>query len=521
MNISTGADVLLAAARAAGINTCFANPGTTELDTVSALDKVEGIRALLCLFEGVCTGAADGYARMTRTPALTLLHMGPGLANGLANLHNARRAHSPMVNIIGDHPARHLPYDAPLTTDIRSLATPMSDWVKTVQHANDLADDMSQAINTALQPPGQVVSLIVPADIQHAGTPSMSPLTLTRPAYENVDTKTVERTAGRLQDQSTGAKVMLLGGNALTGQAQVTAAAIARQTGAEVFAETFPARIERGGDIPDIPRLPYFPEQVLEILNGKELILIGAPAPVSYFGYEGVPSQLVAPDKLHSLATISQDCGTALGMLADSLGIKTQSPSSSNADKQVNQVSDKSLTPASAMRVVAAGLPAWAVVVTEGAACSMAFYTAAAHAAPHTVITNTGGAIGQGPACAIGAAIACPDRRVINIQSDGGAQYTIQSLWTQAREQLNIVTVLCANRRYGILQTELQRGGFSPLGPRAKSLTTLDRPDIDWRSLARGYGVPAHLATDVAELDTLFTQALEVTGPVLIELRLN
>ncbi|UCG79840.1 MAG: hypothetical protein JSV60_07615, partial [Desulfobacterales bacterium] len=147
-----------------GVHTSFVNPGTTEIHLVKALADEAGMRTILCLFEGVCTGAADGYARMTDSPAATILHLGPGLANGIANLHNARRANSPVINIVGDHATYHRQYDAPLTSDIMSLARPVSGWLRTSTKAENLAEDGAAAIQASMEPPGQVATLIVPAD---------------------------------------------------------------------------------------------------------------------------------------------------------------------------------------------------------------------------------------------------------------------------------------------------------------------------------------------------------------------
>lgn len=508
---------MLKVAHAGGIEVCFANPGTTEIGIVAALDRKPRIRSILGLCEGVCTGAADGYGRMLGKPAMTLLHLGPGFANGFANLHNAYRANSSIVNIVGDLASWHVQFDAPLASDIHSLAGPVSCWVCTVRDVNELPEKISHAIEMSRRPPGGVVTLVIPSDVQHAtSSQSFSPC-IQHTERQGPDYTAVRNVAERLRQKGR-RPLLLLGGNTLTRRGQTIAAAIASHTGSGIYVETFPARIERGRNVPQIPRLPYFPEQAMKVLDRADVILAGTRAPVSYFGYEGIPGQLVDDDHVETLCTVAEDGEVALEMLADSLGVNYQSMYVDRKHRHSAGSRTDDLTARTAMEVVAAAIPAESIVVTEGAMCSTTFYEVAADAAPHTVITNTGGAIGQGPACAIGTAIACPDRQVINIESDGSAQYTIQSLWTQAREQLNIITLLCSNRRYGILQTELSRAGISHPGPQSRSLTMLDNPTLDWVSLAKGYGVLADRATDCETLRTHLTRALESQGPRLIEI---
>ncbi|MCW5660344.1 MAG: acetolactate synthase large subunit [Burkholderiaceae bacterium] len=513
---SSGATTVLKAAASCGVDVCFANPGTTEMPFVGALDTPVGVRAVLGLFEGVCTGAADGYGRMRGKPALTLLHLGPGLANGLANLHNARRARTPIVNVVGDHASWHLRYDAPLTSDIQSLARPMSGWYRAVSSPEHLWADTVDSIAAASAAPGQVATLVVPVDFQQGSAPVQARRGAEPAALRTVDAARVAEAHRALRS---GRKaVILLGDRALSERGQVAAGHIAAATGARLYSETFPARTERGGGLPDIDRLPYFPEAAIAALADAVVLLAGAIAPVAYFGYEGLPSELAPASALLTLAEPGDPADEALERLANALG----APRGATGVARSEQAFDSgSLTPQTVGRVLANALPHGAIVSVEGGTCGYPFVTASAAAARHTILTNTGGAIGQGLPVALGAAIACPDRRVFALQSDGSAQYTIQSLWTMARERLPVVMLITSNRRYGILQTELTRAGIEP-GPQAKRLTVLDDPPLDWIALARGYGVPAWQAATGAELQRLLGDALKHTdGPALIEMRLN
>lgn len=513
---SSGAATVLQAAASAGASVCFANPGTTEMPFVGALDTPLGVRAVLGLFEGVCTGAADGYGRMLQKPALTLLHLGPGLANGLANLHNARRARTPILNIVGDHASWHLKYDAPLTSDIESLARPMSGWYRAIAAAQNLWQDTVDGMAAAASSPGQVATLVVPVDFQQLPAPAQARGNVTRAAARTVDEQRISAVRGVLQ--SGRPAVILLGDRALSERGQVAAGRIAAATGARLYSETFPARTERGGGLPDIDRLPYFPEVAIKALADATVVLAGAIAPVAYFGYEGLPSELAPASSLLTLAEPGDPADEALERLADQLDAPRVV---AGVARSTQAFDDGPLTPLAVGCILANALPEQAIVSVEGGTCGYPFVTASAVAARHTILTNTGGAIGQGLPVALGAAVACPDRRVFALQSDGSAQYTIQSLWTMARERLPVIVLITSNRRYGILQTELTRAGIEP-GPQAKRLTLLDDPPLDWLALARGYGVPAMTASTGAELHYMLDEALKhAQGPTLIEMRLN
>ncbi|MBZ3906343.1 acetolactate synthase large subunit [Streptomyces griseiscabiei] len=524
----TGARALVETAAAGGIEVCFANPGTTEMPLVTALDDVPAVRPVLGLFEGVCTGAADGYARIAGKPAMTLLHLGPGFANGIANLHNARRAHSPVLNVVGDHASWHLPYDAPLTSDIVSLATPVSGWVGTVDSAARTSEVTAEAIAAARRPPGHGATLIVPADFQQETVTGPLAAVPPRQAPARVDAATVEAIARRLRDGSP--SVLLLGAGALTERGQRAAERVAGSTGATLYGETFPATAERGGGLPSLDRLPYFPEVAIKALAGAgTVVLAGALAPVAYFGYAGTPSELAEPSAVRVLAEPAEDAEQALEDLAEALGAARTRPGAAPAHRtpdlpRVSDLPDGTgrsggpLTPAAIGLIVSALLPEGAVVSVEGGTCGYPFFTASAKAARHTTLTNTGGAIGQGLPAALGAAIAAPERQVIALQSDGSAQYTVQALWTMARERVSVITLIASNRRYGILRTELDRHGGSTAGSASAALTSLDDPPLNWMALAAGYGVSAERAETGGELVRALRRALSDGGPHLIEM---
>lgn len=510
---TTGADALVRAASAAGVEVCFANPGTTEMPVVTALDDVPGIRSVLGLHENVCTGAADGYARIAGKPALTLLHLGPGLANGWANLHNARRAHSPVVNLVGDHASWHLPFDAALTSDIAALAATVGP-VLTARGRDSLSQDMVAAVDAAARH-GKISTLIVSAD--HQQDVSTEPLPDTAVVGREralVPAARVAEVAGLIEARGSRV-VLLIGGNGLSRRAQDAAGRIAARTGATLYSETFPARAERGGGLPSIDRLPYFPETAIKALDSSQVVLAGADSPVAYFGYDGIPSRLAPEHLVHLLSSVDEDSEQALVDLAASLG--ADEPAATPARPVLPDLSSP-LDGPTVGATLAALLPEDAVVSVEGGTCGYPFFTASAGAVAHTSLTNTGGAIGQGLPVALGAAIAAPDRPVVALQSDGSALYTAQALWTMARERCNVVVLIAANNVYNVLRTELGRHGNHDLGPQARTLTSLDDPSLDWTALARGFGVPASRATTVGELAEQFAAATDALGPHLIEM---
>lgn len=511
-----GAEALMKTAVSAGVDLCLANPGTTEMPLVAALDSVPGMRAVLGLFEGVCTGAADGYARMSRKPAMTLLHLGPGFANGIANLHNARRAHSPIVTLIGDHASWHLAADAPLTSDIESLARPVSSWLSTTAGASALAGDCAAAIQASQAPPGCGATLVIPQDAQWANAPGpVAPLALD-PAPDP-DASVVEAVVAALRSNASAA--LFLGGRTLDVAGIEAAARVQAASGCRVVVETFPARHERGGALPNFERLPYFPEQGIEALaTVATLVLAGTSDPVAFFGYREGGSR-IAPDAAQRLTLAAKgfDGAAALNAVADALGAPA---SVAIPPTERPGVPDGELNAGSLGQALAALQPEGAIVVDEAATSGLAYHAFAASAPRHSLLTLTGGAIGQGLPGAVGAALACPDRRVIAFQADGSGLYTVQSLWTMARESLDIVVVVCANRAYRILRFELGRAGIAEPGHQALALTDLSQPEIQWTLLAQGLGVPAKRVETIAAFATAFERALATSGPSLIEVML-
>jgi len=498
------------------------------------------MRAVLCLFEGVATGAADGYARIAGRPAATLLHLGPGMANGLANLHNARRAHSPVVNVVGDHATYHQKLDAPLQSDIDALGHWLNGTVHRPESADEVGEKVDHAIAAATYGQGRIATLVLPADLSWSESKSHGAASRTTPpdalasrerevwalvaqGYTNreiaeklaISIRTVEGhlyRAGKPLEilKKHGEQVlMLLGGPALTADGLRAAARISAATGARTLVETFPARLARGRGVPNIPRLGYFAEQAQEQLLGtRHLILVGARSPVTFFAYPNLPSDLVPKrTEVHHLAP------ERLEEIADQLG----APEGLASPASPVQLPTGPLRTDNWAAVIGALLPENAIISDEANTSGLLLPYATAASPPHDVLTLTGGAIGQGLPVAVGAAIAAPHRPVIAVQADGSALYTISALWTMAREQLDITVVILNNRAYAILQVELMRVGASAGGPKAQSLLDLSNPDIDFVAIAEGLGVPAKRATTAEELATQFSTAVAVPGPHLID----
>lgn len=512
-----GAESLLRTLIASGVDTCFTNPGTSEMHFVAALDRIEGMRSVLCLFEGVATGAADGYARMKGVPAATLLHLGPGLANGLAGLHNARKAFTPLVNIVGEHALAHIAYDAPLTSDIEGIARPVSGWVQTAASAADVGGTAASAVQAARTAPGQVATLILPADVAWSeGAEPAAPLPVPAPAA--VGPQAVENVAAALREPVP--TLILLGGEALAERPLRLAAGIAQATGARLMAETFNARMARGAGRPFVNRIPYPVDQALAVLERyRRIVLVGSRRPVAFFAYPDKPG-LLAPTgcEFTTLAEAGQDCLAALDDLAGALG--AAGTADRTAPVSNGPPGSGPITPDAIGAVLAELLPEQAIVVDEAVSTGRNFFAQTAHAAPHDWLVNRGGAIGFGMPVATGAAIACPDRKVVCLESDGSGMYTLQALWTQAREGLDVTTLLFSNRAYQILRVEMRNIGVARPGPRAGDLFSLDRPSLDWTALAAGMGVDAVRVDAVDDLRAALSRALAAAGPCLIEILL-
>ena len=506
-----GAQALAGSLAEAGVDVCFMNPGTSEMHFVSALDAVPEMRGVLALFEGVATGAADGYARIAGRPAAVLLHLGPGLANGLANLHNARRARSPVVVITGAHATGHVRYDAPLQSDIEALARTVSGWVHTSGTTRELARDAMRAVAAARR--GQIATLVLPADVSWSGGAARA-AARRPPAPEVPGDGQVQKVAGLLEAGDPA--VLLAGGPALTERGLRAASRIAVATGARLIAETFPARMESGAGVPELPRLGYLAEQATAQLAGaRNLILAGARSPVSFFAYPGQPGDLVpAGCTVTELAAADQDAEAALERLAGKVAAGAEPALAAAATPPPDA---GPLTVHSLAAAIAVTLPDNAIVADEANTSGVALRPALATAARHTVLALTGGSIGQGMPVATGAAIAAPGRPVLSVEADGSALYTIQALWTQAREQLNVTTVLINNAAYAILRMELARTAAGAAGPRAARMLDLSGPVPDFTQVSAGLGVPAVRATTAEELTSELRRAYAEPGPHLIE----
>ena len=509
-----GAEALMRTLVGVGVTTCFTNPGTSEIHFVAALDSVVEMRAVLTLFEGVATGAADGYARMSDAPAATLLHLGPGLGNGLANLHNARRAKVPVVNIIGGHATYHTQYDPPLQSDIETIARNVSAWVRTSKRTEDLTQDGIEAVAAATGPPGQVVTLIVPADIswQESARPGAPPQPAATPAIPEEE---IEAAAQAIRGSRPTA--LLLGGRALRERGLLAAAKIAAETGTKLLTEGFPGRVERGAGLPAVDRFAYWPEFSSAQLDGlAHLILVDATAPVSLFAYPGKESSLLPSGcEVHRVSPPTADVLASLEALVEAVGAADATPVLQRESVPTRPCGP--LTPENISQAVGAVLPEGAIVSDETMTSGMALPASTEGAPRHDWLTLTGGAIGQGLPVAVGAAIACPDRPVIALQADGSALYTIQSLWTMAREQLNVTVVIFNNRAYKILDGALARAGGANAGRRAKALLDLGDPDIDFVDLGTGLGIESSRVQTAEGLCRVLARAVADPGPHLVE----
>lgn len=511
--MNTGADVMLRTLLVNGIDTCFMNPGTSEMHFVAALDRVREMRGILCLFEGVCSGAADGYARALGKPAATLLHLGPGLGNALANFHNARKARSPVVSIVGEHSLPHLLHDAPLSASIETFARTVSERVRTCRNPSELGADVSSAVADSIQPPGQVAMLIVPADLSWSAAEGVGPA-IAKPGRRVPSSDAIRRIADLMRNPRT---ALLLGGSALSPRGLWAAARLSATTGVRIHMARNVARIWSGCGRFQPRQIPYFPEPALEMLRDLEnLILVEAKAPVSFFGYPGIPG-LLAPEActISMLADLDEDGPAALEAVAEECSAASALPAFTS--DPVIAPNDGPLTLDSIGRVIATYLPENTLIAEEMVSSSEPVLAHLANAAPHERMPVTGGSIGQALPVAVGAAVACPDQKVLALEADGSGMYTLQALWTMARENLDVLTVIFANRRYRILDVELRRTGAKGFGEIANNMIDIGRPNLDWVSLAQGMGVAATQATTTAEFQSQFRDAVRERGPRLIE----
>jgi acetolactate synthase-1/2/3 large subunit len=508
-----GAHALLATLGANGVTTCFANPGTSEMHFVAGLDDFADMRGVLCLFEGVATGAADGYARVTKRPAATLLHLGPGLANGWANLHNARRARVPIVNIVGDHATYHAPYDAPLQSDIASLASGLEGWQRRSLRADDIASDTADAIRAAYGPPGQVATLILPADVswnEVTGAPVNWPLADRSMPSAPIDAH-LSRAVELLRTKRT---ALFIGGSALSARELALAQRVAVATSCKVVMETFPAIMDHGAGIESPERLIYFAEFAASQLQDVEaLILIGARSPVSFFAYPDI-SSVIAPEGCEALdlAPPGTDTDAALEFLVDAV----HAPSTDVVTGDAPSAPTGALTTASFAAAVGATAPEGLIIADESNTSGVHLYGAMQFAPPHRWMTLTGGAIGMGLPLALGAAVGS-GQRVLCVESDGSMMYTLQALWTMARESLDVTVIGLSNRSYAVLNYELRRVGAVSDGSTSQRMLDLDEPTLDLCKLAEAQGVPSVRVTTADELVAALRRSYSTPGPMFIE----
>jgi len=510
-----GAESLVRTLLAGGVDVCFANPGTSEMHFVAALDQHPEMRCVLGLQENTVTGAADGYARMTGTPAATLLHLGSGLANGLANIHNARRANTPMVNVVGEHASYHIQYDAPLTSDIAGIARPVSDWVGTAEGPETVAGDAATAIRIARTYPGRIATLILPGDAAWDEGAAADAVIEEPPVPPVPADETIEAVAKALGDSPKAA--LLMTGRVLHEDGLELAGRIAAKTGATLLVPTANRRIARGAGRVPVVRVPYVVDQARAMLAGfTHVVLVGAKEPVGFFAYPGKPG-LLLPDgcQVLTLARPEEDGLAALAGLVEALDAGAEAPHVSVPEEM--RLSACPLDPETLGVVIAQNLPENAIVADESITSGRKLLDYTEGSSPHDWLQNTGGAIGSALPLATGAAVACPDRKVMALQADGGGMYTLQALWTQAREGLDVTTVIFANRRYQILLGEMTNVGVVDPGPSAMDMLTIDRPDLDWVKMAEGMGVAAERVDESDGFAAALARGLAEPGPYLVE----
>ena len=513
--MTNGADILSRTLADHGVDTCFANPGTTEMHLLSALGREPRITLHLCLFEGVVTGAADGFARMKGRPAATLLHLGPGLANGMANLHNAKKAASPLINIVGEHATYHLNVDAPLTADIAGMARTVSDYVVTPNSADTIAADTVGMMAAITGPEQRVATMIVPNDVAWTETNTTAAAIAPMPAPEpNADT--LPRAVTALKGGNSAA--LMIGAPFITARMAKLAQAIGAATGCRVFTEPTVARMSRGSGVPALQRQPFHVDFATEALKGlSDAVLVGARTPVAFFAYPNRPSLLLPDDAtVIELASPLADVEKALETLAESLGAQVTSeptPTPDNTDFD----GTAPITSETLGSAVANALPEGAIVVDESITNGLHMFAKCATAAPHDWLNNRGGSIGYSMPVAVGASVACPGRPVLCVTGDGSAAYTLQALWTMARSKLNVTVVILANRSYRILANEMSKIGAGEPTDATLPLMSLEDPAPDWVKLAEGHGVSAERVTNAGSLSLAIARAMSKPGPTLIE----
>ena len=510
-----GAESLVGTLLEGKVNVCFTNPGTSEMHFVAALDKYQKMRSILCLFEGCATGAADGYFRMKRSPASTLLHLGPGLANGLSNLHNAKKANSGIVNIVGEHALDHIKLNAPLTSDIEGIAAPVSHWVKTSKSSKDIAIDGAEAIQKANVKPGKIATLILPGDTAWNDGSGIQKVKIDS-KYNDVSSDLIDESITALREAKN--PLILVGGQALEENNLIKLAKVADKVGCPMKTDWFNARLDKGAGRINSVRIPYAVDSAVDVLRDFDtIIIIGARRPVAFFAYPNKPGVLTQEKtKFIELANLSDDITKVIEELSDKIGISNKKPSTISEFK-IPEISQGPINVTSLGMVLGSLIPENAIVVDESVTTGREFFYQTSGSYPHTWLNNCGGSIGFGMPVAIGAAIACPERKVIALEGDGSAMYTVQSLWTMARENLDIVVLIFANQSYKILQGELKNVGVDHPGKSALEMLSLKDPSLDWVSISKGMGVDAVSVDNVEDLVKYFKYGLKDKGPFLIE----
>ena len=510
-----GAESLVATLLKGDVNVCFTNPGTSEMHFVAALDQYEKMRSILCLFEGCATGAADGYFRMQRTPASTLLHLGPGLANGLANLHNAKKASSGIVNIVGEHALDHIKLNAPLTSDIEGIARPVSHWVKTSKSSKDIAIDGAEAIQHARVNPGQIATLILPGDTAWNEGNNLESIEF-KNSSNKVSADIIQEGIEALKTAKN--PLILVGGAALEETNLIKIAKIADKMNCPIKTDWFNARLDKGAGRINSVRIPYVVDNAVEVLKSFDtIIVIGARRPVAFFAYPNKPGVLTQDStKFVELASLSDDITDLIEKMSDKIGVSNKVPSTTS-ELKIPEIPKGPINTTSLGMVLGALIPENAIVVDESVTTGREFFNQTAGSCPHTWLNNCGGSIGFGMPVAIGAATACPDQKVIALEGDGSAMYTVQSLWTMARENLDITVLIFANQSYKILQGELTNVGVTNPGKSALEMLSLKDPSLDWVSVSKGMGVDAVRVDNIEDLVKNFKHGLKDKGPFLIE----
>lgn len=507
-----GAESLVETMLASNVTVCFANPGTSEMHFVAALDSHPDMRCILCLFEGGVTGAADGYARMSGNVAGTLLHLGPGFANGWSNLHNAAKGNAGIVNIVGDHAGYHLKHEAPLQADLDGVVRSVSHWTRRAANADQVADAGAAAITAARS--GQIATVILPADA--AWGQAKGPTVAAAPAPGHLpEAPRIKAAADALRAPDT---ALLVSGPALYGEGAELAARISARTGCQLLAPFFAPRIARGEGAVAFEQMFYPADLNAEFLGHlSRIVCLGEVPPVNFFAYPGKPSTPEPPGcAIDRLAYGDWNIAGTLDALAKAVGVDG-SETVARIERVVPAPERGPLTADGIGQELARALPENAIAVNEAVTAGFGIWPHVDKAAFHERINNTGGSIGQCLPNAIGAAVACPDRPVYAVSGDGSAMYQVQSLWTAAREQLDITFLIIANRGYQILHLELEAQGAPKPGRNARAMFDIEDPLLDWVALAAGHGVPAARACTRNELADALATAAQTQGPFLIE----